>query len=102
MSDETPKPNMADELVTLLKDAGSRLGKELEGTLEDVRGYAAERMLHLSQFVGQEGYQEALIAERDNVALRAGIAATDDADAADRELIGIIAGSLGIAARALA
>lgn len=95
-------PSMADEMVELLRDAGRRLGRELnEDGLENVRAYAAERMLHLSTFVGEDGYYAALIAERDNVALRAGIEITEAADAADYEFLGIIGGVLGTAARAL-
>lgn len=89
------------ELKTMLADAAKRLGRNLNGNLEEVRVYAATRMLHLSGLIGQPGYQEALLAERDNVAMMAGIAGINAADAADRELIGAIGGGMALGARML-
>jgi hypothetical protein len=90
------------ELVDIVKGAADRLGKGLSGNLDDVRAYAAARMLHLSGLVGKPGYAEALLDERDNVALKLGLAAVSGADAADRELIGTVGGVLAMGARALA
>ena len=90
------------EFRRLLEGVGDRLGRQFAGDLDDVQAYASERMLHLSAILDQPGYGEALVAERDNVALRAGIAAVETADAVDREVLGTIAGALAIGARALA
>lgn len=94
--------NIAEEFADQLQEAGNRLGKSFQASSEEIREYAAARLLHLSALVGQAGYMEALIAERDNVALKVGILAVDRADEADREIIGFIGGALAIGARALA
>lgn len=93
--------NIAEEFERTLRDAGDRLGIELETNLDEVRRYASERMLHLSTIVDEPGYAEALVAEAANVSLRAAGAAVDSADEVDRELVGIVTGALAIAARAL-
>ena len=92
--------DLAQELEQLLIAAAERLGRTLESS--DLRNYISERMLHLSNIVAEPGYMEALIAERDNVALQAGLELVDAADAADRELIGLISGGLALGARAIA
>ena len=94
--------NMAKELAELLESTAQRLGTDLQEDVLAIREYASERMLHLSTCVDQPGYDQALIAERDSVALFAGISAVHVADAADRELLGIVAGALAIGARTLA
>lgn len=94
--------NLAQELERTLQDSAQRLGIELQGNLDDVRGYAAERMLHLSSIVDEPGYHEALVAETVNVALAAAGEAVDSADALDRELVGLVGGFLAAGARALA
>lgn len=94
--------DLSKELQQLLEGAAERLGRDLQNSGTDVRNYIAERMLHLSSIVGQAGYDEALIAERDNVALFVGLEVVDAADAADRELLGLIGGGLAIGARAIA
>ena len=81
--------------------AAKRLGKGLEANMDELRTYASERMLHLSTLIGQAGYEEALVAERDNVALKAGLLAVDSADRADAELVGVITGAMVVGARAL-
>jgi hypothetical protein len=93
--------DVGKELVDALSGAVNRLGKSLEGSVDELRTYAAERMLHLSTLIGQKGYQEALLAERDNVALKAGILAVDAGDRADAELLGLITGAIAVGARAL-
>lgn len=92
--------NIAQEFERVLADTADRLGVSL-GDLDAVRGYAAERMLHLSGIVDEPGYLEALRAEGLNVALMAAGAAVDAADAIDRELVGVVTGLLGMGARAL-
>lgn len=94
--------NIGQEFQRMLENTAARLGRELQANMDEVRLYASERMLHLSTIVDEPGYDEALLAERDNVALRAGLNAVSAGDAADREIIGVIAGSLAIGARALA
>lgn len=92
--------DFAMELERLLRSSASRLGRGI--SLAGVRQYAAERMAHLATIVGEPGYDEALIAERDSVALQAGLKACREGDAVDAELVGMIGGVLGVGARALA
>lgn len=76
--------------------------QELRGNLAELVTYTAERAAYLSTLVGQKGYQEAVLAERDAVALKAGILSVKTADAADARLIGMIHVILGLGAKALA
>lgn len=94
--------NVADQLLTELKAAGERLGKSFSKALDDQRQYISRTMLELSAAVSEPGFDEAVIAARDSIAMHAGIAAADEGDVADAELRGILSGGLAIAARALA
>lgn len=89
------------QMEELIRETASEAGKELSADLEEVAGYAAERAGYLSTLVGDPGFKSAVIAERDNVALRAGIQSTLAADAADARIVGAVGGALRIAAVAL-
>ena len=93
---------LGDELVANIIDRAQQMGRHIHADFNAVRAYAAERLLHLSTIVGEKGYLRAVQAERDNVALKLGIATVTTADATDRELLGTIGGALAIGARALA
>lgn len=92
---------IAQEFELLLVTSAQRLGKSLGANLNEVREYASVRMQHLSTILGEPGYEEALIAERDSVAMMAGLHAVNAGDSADAEIRGIIAGALAIGAKAL-
>lgn len=94
--------DVGHELETLLKDAARETGRDLQGNTVEITTYAAERTAYLSTLVGQPGFEEAVRAERDNVALKAGISAVKTADAADARIVGIIQGVLFLGARAIA
>lgn len=94
--------NIAEELERLLKDAAKETGHDFKGKLLETTIYAAERTAYLSTLVGQPGFEEAVRAERDNVALKGGISTVAGADRADARLVGIIQGVLFLGARALA
>ena len=94
--------NLADDFVQLLKDNAVEAGRELSSDLTAVSDYAAARLAHLSTVVREPGFREALLAERDNVALKAAGRAVDRADSFDAKLLGLIEGSLSLGARALA
>tara|TARA_R110000803_G_scaffold20201_12_gene52267 strand:- start:1703 stop:2008 length:306 start_codon:yes stop_codon:yes gene_type:complete len=93
---------LRDEFGNMLEQAGVELGKEFEQSIKDIREYAAQRMMHLSMIIDEPGYLEALVAERDSIALFAGIKTVQIADAADAQLIGTIGGAIRIGALALA
>lgn len=94
--------DIAHDLEALLKDAARETGRDLRGNMVEITAYAAERTAFLSTLVGQPGFEEAVRAERDNVALKAGISAVKTADAADARIVGIIQGVLFLGARAIA
>lgn len=92
---------LKSQLATLLVDQATSAGKELKADLEAVRVYAAARLAHLATCVGQPGYQEAVVAEANNIAMEAAIAAIDQADATDARLVGIVQGALAVGAKAI-
>lgn len=96
------KTEIAETFETLLRDAYREVGAHATADLGSVARYAADRAGLLAQVVGIDGFNEALIAERDNVALRAGIAAVESADALDARILGMAHAVLLFAAKALA
>jgi len=88
--------------LDLLDEAIAETGMDLEDRKQEVADYAAERSLHLSTIAAEPGFEQALRAERNSVALRAGLAVDDAASAHDQRVFGMIAGALRIAALALA
>ena len=94
--------DIGHELGELFASFSAEMGAELRFNSTEVADYAAQRAAFLSTLVGQPGYQEAVIAERDNVALKMGTSAVSTATAADARLLGIVQGVLGLGARALA
>lgn len=96
------KKNATDQFMDLLTSAAEETGTDLTESLDSVRTVVAEQMAKLSLVVGEPGYDRAVKAARDNVALAAGLAAVEDADAADGRIIGIIQGALFFGAKTLA
>lgn len=92
---------IAEQFKSLLESTADRLGIVLDDGRGDVKAYARKRMLFLASILGEPGFDLALLAERDNVAMFLGIAAADIGDAADVELRGVILGALSIGAKAL-
>lgn len=84
-----------------LETALSELRIELSQSTQMIAAYTAERAAFLATLVGQPGYPEAVIAERDSVALRAGIASVAQADSADQRMLGVLQGILQVGATAL-
>lgn len=96
------KKNATDQFMDLLTSAAEETGTDLTESLDSVRTVVAEQMAKLSLVVGEPGYDRAVKAARDNVALAAGLSAVEDADAADGRIIGIIQGALFFGAKTLA
>lgn len=94
--------DIKDEFLALLKDAVDETGIELSETLERISDYAAQRAEHLALGVDEPGFASAVRAERDNVALFAGLAVAGDLDQVDGQLLGLIKGMLTLAAKILA
>jgi len=94
----TPNEAFKEQLESALTETGL----QLQRSAAEVAAYTAQRALHLSTIVGQPGYAEAVKAERDAVALYAGITAVNNADAADNRIIGIIQSGIALLAIAAA
>jgi hypothetical protein len=82
-----------------LEDA---LGEAYE-VKDEVAEYAEARGRHLAGILasGEAGFAEALIVERDNVALAAGIAVAGAADSIALRALGVIQGVLAMLARVM-
>jgi hypothetical protein len=92
--------NTTENMRRLLDEAIRETGRTLQQSATDVAAYAASRAAHLATIAGQPGFEEALRAERNAVAMFAGLSATAEADRADQRIVGIIHGALAIAAGA--
>lgn len=94
--------DIALDTRTLLEDALGGLRRELKMDAQAMSLYIAERAAHLATLVGQKGFEQAVIAERDAVALKAAIEIGRTAAGIDQRLIGIIQSALLFGAKALA
>lgn len=94
--------NPAEEMIRVIEQAAFRLGRDVETYGSELKDYAATRMEFLSTILDEPGFDEALEAERDNVVLKMALGIVDGADAADAELLGVVAGTLSMGARLLA
>ena len=90
------------DLLRLILDGVKETGVNLKISAAALALYTTERAAALSLAIGQPGFEEAVRAERDNVALKGGISAVLQGDAADARFVGLIQGALGLAARAIA
>lgn len=94
--------DLGSMITSQLAAFAEQTGRDLKADVAAVGAYAAERAAHLATLAGQPGFEDAALAERDNVVLKAGIAAANRGDATDQRLIGIIQGTLRTAALLLA
>lgn len=85
----------------MLQGTLQETGRDLEGSLDAVKAEVAKQLAALSLAAGEPGYERAVIAARDNVALVAGLQAVADADAVDSRILGIIQGGLTFGAKLL-
>lgn len=83
-----------DQLKNLLADALDATGADLEASGQAIAHLTATRAAELSVLVGLAGYDQAVVAARDEVALAAGLAAVDNADAATARVLSLIQGGL--------
>lgn len=92
---------MEASIKNLLESALSELGSDLEKTTDEVAMYAAERTAVLATIIGLPGYEAAVIAERDSVALFAGLNAVEVAEKTRERILGIIQAALFLGAQML-
>lgn len=93
---------IAQELAAHLKTIAAEIGTELGASLAELRVYIAQRLAHLNLIKLEPGFREAVIAERDSIALVAAGRAVDAADATDARIIGAIDGAITIGLGAIA
>lgn len=90
-----------NQFEALLASLISGTGQDLEKSGQEIAAYAAQRTAVLAVLVGQQGYNQALIVERDNIALFAGLQAVSNADGLRDRMLGAVQGALFMAAGAL-
>jgi hypothetical protein len=93
---------MEESIKALLESAIAETGADLATSVDEVALYAAERTAVLAMHVGQPGFDLAVIAERDSVALMAAMNATGAANAVRQRILGVIQGALWLGAQQLA
>ena len=85
----------------MIRDVAQLTGREFAQVPSDVARYADERAQHLSAIRHEPGFDRAVIAEANSVAMYAGLRIDDAADRADDQIWGMIFGGLRIAAMML-
>ena len=93
---------LKDEVIGLLETFAEETGRDLEASAEEMAQLAALLAKTLGKSIGKPGFEEALKASRDILALEAGIAAVDEGDAIDARFRGMADALLRIGAKALA
>ena len=82
----------------LLKSTLGELGVNLSVTTSELATLVREQSAKLALAQGEPGFEEVLVAARDNIALKAGLALHEQARGADQRIIGLIHGALGVGA----
>lgn len=78
----------------LIRDALSETGVSLKISKDELVRYVAEQGVLLALAVEEPGFDKALRAARNAIALKAGLSATLEAEAADARMLGVISGVL--------
>jgi hypothetical protein len=93
--------NQTDTIEQVLKDALKETGASLSISTKELATYMHARAVHLASIAAEPGYDQALRAERNNVALKAGIIASGQLSSIDSRILGLIQGILALAAAAI-
>lgn len=83
-----------NSIQKMLSEALSQTGVELSASTDAIAQLTALRAAELAVLVGQPGYDQAVIATRDEIALASGLALVGDADAATGRVLSLIQGGL--------
>lgn len=104
MNREQSLERIGEDLVGLIVDQAREVGQAVADDLDAVALYASQRADHLSLVLasGEPGFEDALVAERDNVVLRAAVASVERADDLDSRILTVASRAIRIAATALA
>lgn len=82
--------------IQALEQALLETGVDLQHSVAEIGARAAERGVHLASIANEPGYAEAVIAERDALAIYAGIEAVERADSADEKARAMAMGILHV------
>lgn len=94
--------SLKEELKALLEDAVDETSGQMSMAADEAADYIAARAQHLAAAVGQAGFDEAVRAERNSVALHIGIMGVGNAAEVEARFVGIVHGALRIGAAMLA
>lgn len=92
---------LKEELANLLKDTMEESGKALAKSSKELANLAIEKAKFLASIRGMDEFDFMLKATKNNLALQAGIAAVEEADAIDARIHGIFETALTLASKAL-
>lgn len=84
------------DLESIFVRAAADAGVALSETPRELALYTTRRAQHLSTITHEPGFDVALAAERDSIAIRAGIAIDNVATLGDRWFLGVVQGALGL------
>lgn len=93
--------DLKEQIMNLLRDESIAARDDLMAASEKVAEYAAEQAEQLAEIIGEEGFELAVIAARDNVLMQAGVNLVAQADASDARFVGLLQGAISLGARAL-
>lgn len=91
-----------DQFLALLKSTAKDIGVDLAAAKEEVAAFMAERAAHLATISHEPGFDLAVKAEVQSIAMQAGLSGATAAAATERRWLDVIGGALYIAATALA
>lgn len=94
--------DIGQDFLNLLSEHANALGVALNEDLEGAAEFAEQRALHLQNIVSEPGFREAVLAERDAIALRVTSDAIVAADEVDQRFLAFVGDAIGFAAKALA
>lgn len=90
---------MIDEFMELINGVIDETGRTIGLSKDQLKIEAANQLGMLALAVGEPGYDRAVLASRDNMALSMGLAAVGEADAVDARILGVLQGGLFLAAK---
>ncbi len=91
---------LSNALIDQVKLELEEASHNVEGDIYQCKTYIAERMQHLATLATLPGFDEAVKAERDAIAIALATASTIRADRFDEKILALLRGALGMVARA--
>lgn len=94
--------NPIEELTRVITHHAQAFGGHAANSATAAAEYAEQRAEHLAGIHGEPGFEEAVEAEAQNVAIQMGLELTDTATSAEAGMLGVLNGALSVAAGWLA